>query len=77
VGAFIAGFKSVATKRINAALGTPRAPIWQRNYYEHIIRDEPSLDRIREYILTNPLRWELDREDPAAAARDPEPVLRD
>jgi putative transposase len=37
---------------------------WQRNYYEHIVRDESDLDRIREYIAMNPVRWELDRENP-------------
>ncbi|MEA3363417.1 MAG: transposase [Thermodesulfobacteriota bacterium] len=38
----------------------PRHPIWQRNYYEHIIRNETDLHRIREYIQTNPARWESD-----------------
>jgi REP element-mobilizing transposase RayT len=37
---------------------------WQRNYYEHIIRGESSLDRVREYVHYNPLKWELDRENP-------------
>ena len=36
---------------------------WQRNYYEHVIRNEDSLNRIREYIVNNPLRWHLDREN--------------
>jgi REP element-mobilizing transposase RayT len=53
---FIVGFKSAATERINALRGTPSAPVWQRNYYEHIIRDEKSLNRIRQYIAENPLR---------------------
>lgn len=43
---------------------------WQRNYYEHVIRDEDSLNRIREYIATNPLRWELDRENPKRQGED-------
>ena len=38
--------------------------LWHRNYYEHVIRDDDSLNRIREYIRTNPERWELDRENP-------------
>jgi REP element-mobilizing transposase RayT len=38
--------------------------VWQRNYYEHVIRDEPELERIRSYIDENPLRWELDDENP-------------
>ena len=39
---------------------------WQRNYYEHIIRHERELNRIREYIVHNPLRWALDEENPDA-----------
>ena len=39
-------------------------PVWQRNYYEHIIRNEDELRRISNYIRTNPLRWALDRENP-------------
>ncbi|MFH1097473.1 MAG: transposase [Candidatus Desantisbacteria bacterium] len=38
--------------------------LWQRNYYEHIIRDENELNRIREYIINNPLHWEFDQENP-------------
>jgi len=40
-------------------------PVWQRNYYEHIIRHEIELNRIREYIMNNPSSWEMDRENPA------------
>jgi len=43
---------------------------WQRNYYEHIIRDEKSLDRIRDYIFNNPFSWALDRENPARSGED-------
>ena len=38
--------------------------LWQRNYYEHIIRDEEELDRIRRYIIDNPARWDQDPENP-------------
>lgn len=38
--------------------------LWQRNYYEHVIRNEQSFHRIREYIATNPQRWQLDKENP-------------
>ena len=38
--------------------------VWQRNYWEHIVRDEPELNRIREYIAANPMRWEMDRLHP-------------
>jgi len=44
--------------------GTPRRPIWQRNYYEHIIRDENELNRVRQYILDNPAKWADDPENP-------------
>jgi len=62
-------FKTMTTKRYADGvkrLGWEpfRGRLWQRNYYEHIIRNEESLNRIREYILTNPMRWELDRENP-------------
>ena len=43
--------------------------LWQRNYYEHIIRNNASLNRIRQYIIDNPARWDDDDENPAKAAR--------
>ncbi len=64
IGAIIGSFKSAVTRRINQLRGTPGGRLWQRNYYEHIIRNSESLDRIREYIVNNPLQWELDRENP-------------
>jgi len=70
LGQVVAYFKYQSTKRINEIRSTPGAPIWQRNYYEHIIRDEHALQRIRDYIATNPLRWALDRENPARLATD-------
>ena len=57
--------KSATTSRINALRGTPGQPIWQRNYYEHVIRNDDSLHHIREYIANNPASWALDRENPA------------
>jgi len=46
--------------------GWPPFPgkLWQRNYYEHIIRNENELNRIREYIINNPMQWALDGENP-------------
>jgi REP-associated tyrosine transposase len=41
-----------------------RGRFWQRNYYEHIIRNEESLNRIRQYIIENPMRWACERENP-------------
>ncbi|GBD05453.1 hypothetical protein HRbin20_01036 [bacterium HR20] len=72
LGSFVAGFKSATTRQINEIRQTPRAPVWQRNYYEHIIRSDDALHRIREYIVTNPMRWHLDRENPDRTGRNPD-----
>ena len=57
IGAIVRGFKSSTTKQINQIRGTPGLPVWQRNYHEHIIRNEEELHRIREYIITNAQNW--------------------
>lgn len=54
-------FKMVTSKQINLSRKTPGVPVWQRNYYEHIIRNEESYNEIAEYICTNPLKWKDDR----------------
>jgi REP element-mobilizing transposase RayT len=69
LGAILAGFKAAATRRINQLRGTPGAGLWQRNYFEHIIRDEDSFNRIRTYIIENPAHWDEDDENPARATR--------
>jgi len=68
-------FKSTTTKQINQlrrdtlqrastpmqrVSTTPMQPLWQRNYYEHIIRNEIELNRIRQYIIDNPKKWKTD-----------------
>ena len=63
ISSFIAGYKSVVTKQINQIRNTPRQQVWQRNYYDHIIRNEQDLTRVREYIVNNPLKWEEDIEN--------------
>ncbi len=63
-------FKYQSTKLINELRGTPCAKVWQRSFYEHIIRDDESFNRISDYIATNPLRWDLDRENPLARGKD-------
>jgi len=60
----VRAFKSACTKRINELRGAPGAKLWQRNYYEHVIRDESDLNRIRQYILDNPARWAEDENNP-------------
>ena len=66
----IRAFKSFSARKINELRATPGLHLWQRNYYEHIIRSEKALAHIQEYILTNPLRWPLDRENPARCITD-------
>jgi len=60
----VGAFKSASTKRINEMRFTLGASIWQRNYFEHIIRDEQELNRIGEYIVANPARWSEDANNP-------------
>jgi putative transposase len=64
IGALMAGFKSAVTKHINEIRHTPGVAVWQRNYYEHIIRADDELLEVRQYILANPAKWALDRENP-------------
>jgi REP element-mobilizing transposase RayT len=68
LGAIINQIKSVSTKRIRAAGFTHFS--WQRGYYDHIIRDNTDLDRIREYIIGNPYNWNEDAENPVNVKRD-------
>jgi putative transposase len=70
LGRLIGAFKTISTKQINFIRKTSGISFWQRNFYEHVIRDDQALNRIREYITTNPLRWDLDRENPQAQGRD-------
>lgn len=64
LGRLIGAFKTVSTKRINELNSTPGMIFWQRDFYEHIIRHENALDRIRRYIINNPLKWAIDRQNP-------------
>jgi putative transposase len=62
LGAIIRSFKSAVTKHINDLRDAPGDPVWQRNFYERIIRKPDELDRIRSYILQNPRNWLTDDE---------------
>ncbi len=64
IGSFIAGFKSVVTKRINELRKLPGASVWQPNYYDHIIRDEKEYYKIKNYIKNNPAQWIEDKNNP-------------
>lgn len=62
LSSIVAGFKSVTTKRVNILREMPGIPLWQRNYYESVVRDRFHLERIRNYIRANPLDWSDDPE---------------
>jgi len=64
LGRIVAYFKYQSTKSINKLRLSPGVPFWQRNYYEHVIRNDSDLYRTRKYIRENPLKWELDEENP-------------
>ena len=57
----VRGFKTFSARRINEYQNTTGRPVWQSRFYEHIIRDETSLNDVRRYILYNPLQWDWDR----------------
>lgn len=65
LGEIVRSFKAVSTRRIRMT-GFARFG-WQRNYYEHVMRSEAELNRIRQYISDKPLQCELDRENPTAS----------
>ena len=69
LGRLIGAFKTVSTKRINAIRDTIGFPVWQRNYYDRIVRDEEELNRIRQYIADNPSSWDRDPENPTTPGR--------
>ena len=58
------GFKTWSARKINETRESKGSPVWQRSFYDRIIRDEQELQQIRAYIINNPLKWELDRENP-------------
>ncbi len=65
----VQSFKTMTIKRYSDGVKQLKWPrysgkLWQRNYYEHVIRREEELNRAREYILNNPLQWELDQDNP-------------
>ena len=59
IGSIVRGFKIGVTKWYRQQ--SIESVIWQRNYWEHIVRNEPELDRIRHYIANNPVNWETDQ----------------
>lgn len=57
LGAVVGGFKAACTGRVRVVRAAPQFKLWQRGYYEHVVRNEAALARIRTYVRENPLRW--------------------
>jgi len=66
----IRSFKATTTKQINILRNSPGSKVWQRGYYEHVIRNEEALERIRDYIVTNPENWSRDIDNPDQSGKD-------
>ena len=66
LGQIIAYFKYQSTKNINIIRNSPGVKFWQRNYYEHIVRNNHELRSLYEYIMNNPIKWTIDKENPKA-----------
>jgi REP element-mobilizing transposase RayT len=64
LGAIIRGFKAATTRKVNIFRDSLGMPLWQRNYYEHIIRNAGELAHYRQYIRDNPKNWERDELNP-------------
>lgn len=71
LGEIVAYFKNVTTRQINIIRSTPETPVWQRNYFEHSIRNETEMNKIWEYIRSNPVRWAFDKDNPINIQIDP------
>ena len=64
LAAIVGSFKSACSRRVRRIGLLHDSPLWQRNYYEHVIRNDADLNDVREYILGNPVRWLEDKENP-------------
>jgi REP element-mobilizing transposase RayT len=62
----IPGFKTFSSRKINEEIKNDNKFQWQKSFYDHVIRNETELYRIRDYIKNNPLKWDLDRENPSS-----------
>jgi REP element-mobilizing transposase RayT len=64
LSAIVRSYKSAVAKQINQLRNTPGATLWQRNYYDRIIRNQRELEAKRQYVEDNPMQWALDEENP-------------
>jgi len=69
LGKIVRAFKAKSAKTIHDS--GPKEFQWQRNFYDHVIRDGADLDRIRRYILDNPANWANDDDHPRNMRMDP------
>lgn len=69
LGRLVSAFKAAVTRDVNKHLGASGGSLWQRYFWERIIRNNEELNRIREYILYNPSQWEVDKLNPDAELR--------
>ena len=60
----VRALKTFSAKQINILRSTQGRPVWHRNYYEHVIRNEKELYAVRKYIQDNPLNWDKDEDNP-------------
>jgi REP element-mobilizing transposase RayT len=63
LGAIIGSFKSAVSRRVHRLPGCETCGVWQRNYYEHVVRDQADYERIVAYIQMNPLNWQNGKEN--------------
>ncbi len=61
----VRAFKTFSARKINEMRASPGTPVWQRGFYDHVIRNEEELNRVRAYILDNPRKWSEDADNPA------------
>lgn len=66
----IRAFKTFSARRINISQDTQGRPVWQRSFHDHIIRNDREFDRIRQYIINNPIGWDTDEYDLELGCRD-------
>ena len=59
----VGSFKTWSARKINALTNRTGKPVWQRSFYDHVIRNETGLNHIREYIINNPIQWGLGEDD--------------
>jgi putative transposase len=62
----VRAFKTYSSRRINEHRKSQGTSVWQRSYYEHVIRNEKEQHEIGEYVIYNPTKWEMDNENPNA-----------